>query len=65
MDNIQQEAYQTQENEYKENDREREYERRENFRLEDETTYERAERESHMADEVQADYEREDKMGAI
>jgi len=30
-----------------------------------ETTYERAEREAMMADEVQADYEREDKMGMI
>ena len=65
MDNIQQEAYQTMENDYRESDREREYERRENFRIEDETTYERAEREAMMEDEVQADYEREDKMGAI
>ena len=46
-------------------DKEREYERRENYRVEDETTYERAEREAMMADEVQADYEREDKMGMI
>lgn len=46
-------------------DKEREYEQRENFRLEDETTYERAEREAMMEDEVQADYEREDKMGMI
>lgn len=46
-------------------DRDREQERVENFRLEDETTYERAEREAMMADEVQADYEREDKMGMI
>ena len=65
MDSIQQEAYQTMENDYRESDRAREYERRENFRLEDETTYERAEREAMMEDEVQADYERDDKMGAI
>lgn len=59
------EAYQHIVDEERNADKEREYERRENFRLEDETTYERAEREAMMADEVQADYEREDKMGMI
>ncbi len=59
------EAMQIQQDEERNADKEREYERRENFRLEDETTYERAEREAQMADEVQADYEREDKMGMI
>lgn len=59
------EAYQHIVNEERNADREREYERQENFRLEDETTYERAEREAMMEDEVQADYEREDKMGMI
>ena len=59
------EAYQHIVDEERKADKEREYERRENFRLEDETTYERAEREAMMEDEVQADYEREDKMGMI
>ena len=59
------EAYQHIVDEERNADKEREYERRENFRLEDETTYERAEREAMMEDEVQADYEREDKIGAI
>lgn len=59
------EAMQSLHNEERNADVERESERRENFRLEDETTYERAEREAMMEDEVQADYEREDKMGMI
>jgi hypothetical protein len=59
------EAMQSLHSEEREMDREKEQERRENFRTEDETTYERAEREAMMEDEVQADYEREDKMGAI
>ena len=59
------EAMQSLHSEERNEDRERESERRENFRLEDETTYERAEREAMMADEVQADYERDDKLGAI
>ena len=59
------EAMQSLHNEERNADVERESERRENFRLEDETTYERAEREAMMEDEVQADYEREDKLGAI
>ena len=59
------EAMQSLHSEERNADVERESERRENFRLEDETTYERAEREAMMADEVQADYERDDKLGAI
>lgn len=59
------EAMQSLHSEERESDREREYEQRENYRIEDETTYERAEREAMMEDEVQADYERDDKLGAI
>ena len=70
------EAYQLIRDDERNGDSEREMELRENYRLEDEpvqemhdinveTTYERAEREAMMADEVQADYEREDKMGII
>lgn len=59
------EAYTSMREDEIQGDRDREQERAENFRLEDETTYERAEREAMMADEVQADYEREDKMGMI
>ena len=65
MDDLQQEAYRHIVDEERNADKEREYEQRENYRVEDETTYERAEREAQMADEVQADYERDDKMGAI
>ena len=59
------EAYTSMREDEIQGDKDREQERVENFRLEDETTYERAEREAMMADEVQADYEREDKMGMI
>lgn len=69
------ESYQAIRDDERNGDSEREQELRENYRLDEpvqemhdinvETTYERAEREAMMADEVQANYEREDRLGMI